>query len=146
MVLVAGAARAEGGDAGDAATAAMAAFAGFEPHVSVVLKKVRGVQMPIESQFSPGEIKGLSEEEIIPIIDPALIPGESLHFAEGRCFTTDESLLYVDIVRVARRHRLPAQGGPRSARSATRASPRPGMTRVKARTEGILGPLAARRR
>lgn len=78
---------------GDAATAAMAAIAGYEPQVSIVLKRVRGIRIPTTSQFSPSEIKGLSEEQINPIIDPALIPGEGLHFAEGRCFTTDESQL-----------------------------------------------------
>ena len=67
--------------------------------------------MPVASQYSPSEIMSLSDANIIPIIDPALIVGESVHFAEGRCFTTDASLLYIDIVRVARRPRLPAEGG-----------------------------------
>ncbi|PJR10703.1 hypothetical protein CEJ86_29035 [Sinorhizobium meliloti] len=42
----------------------------------------------------------MSNGQIIPIIDPALIPGESLHFAEGCCFTTDSTLNYIDVVRL----------------------------------------------
>ena len=57
------------GATGDAATAAMAAIAGYEPHISTVLKKVRGISMPLESQYGPTEIKGLSEQEMVPIID-----------------------------------------------------------------------------
>jgi hypothetical protein len=95
MVLLA----ARGGD-GDVAVAGMAAIAGYAPQVSIVLKSIRGVSIPVVSQFSPSEIKALSEEQIIPVIDPALIPGESLHFGEGRCYTTDAHLLYVDVVRV----------------------------------------------
>src|SRR5687767_4140188 len=51
------------GVTGDAATAAMAAIAGYEPHISTVLKKVRGISVPLESQYGPTEIKGLSEQE-----------------------------------------------------------------------------------
>jgi hypothetical protein len=53
------------GATGDAATAAMAAIAGYDPQISMVLKKVRGLSMPVESQYSPSEIKGLSEAGII---------------------------------------------------------------------------------
>jgi hypothetical protein len=84
----------------DVASAAMAAIAGFEPQVSMVLKKVRGVAMPLASQFSPSEIKLLSEAGINPIIDPSLIEGTSLHFADGLTYTTDADLLFIDIVRV----------------------------------------------
>ena len=142
MVMVAGrGAVLEGTDtAADAATAAMAAFAGYEPHVSVVLKKVRGLRMPVETQFSPGEIKALSEEEIIPIIDPALIPGESLHFAEGRAFTTDESLLYLDTVRVLDQLDFLLKAGLVGVIGDARIT-KAGLSSVKARTEGILGPL-----
>jgi len=44
----------------DVASAAMAAIAGFEPQVSMVLKKVRGIAMPLASQYSPSEIKQLA--------------------------------------------------------------------------------------
>jgi hypothetical protein len=127
-------------DPADAATASMAAFAGYAPHISVVLKRVRGMQMPTETQFSPGEIKSLSDEEIIPIIDPALIVGEGLHFAEGRAFTTDANLLYVDIVRVLDDIDFRLKAGLIGSVGDARIT-KAGLTAVKARTEGILGPL-----
>lgn len=128
------------GATGDAATAAMAAVAGFDPQVSMVLKKVRGFSMPVESQYSPSEIKGLSEAGIIPIIDPALVVGESLHFAEGRCFTTDASLLYIDIVRVLDDIDFRLKAGLIGAIGDARIT-KSGMTMLKTRVEGILGPL-----
>ncbi len=135
MVLVA----ARGADK-DVACASMSAIAGYEPHISAILKQVRGVKMPVEKQYSPTEIKGLSELEIIPIIDPDLMPGEGLYFAEGRCYTTDMTLLYVDIVRTLDdiEYRLKAGligliGDARITKS--------GMTKVKTRIQGILGPL-----
>ena len=127
----------------DVATAAMAAMAGFQPHISMVLKKIRGVTMPTESQYGPSEIKGLSEAEINPIIDPALIVGESLHFSEGRCFTTDANLLYIDIVRVLDDIEFRLRAGLIGAVGDARIT-KFGMTRVKTRVEGILGPLKRR--
>jgi hypothetical protein len=124
----------------DAATAAMSAIAGYNPQISMVLKKIRGFAMPVESQYSPSEIKGLSEEGIIPIIDPALIVGESLHFAEGRCFTTDASLLYIDIVRVLDDIDFRLKAGLIGAVGDARIT-KSGMTMLKTRVEGILGPL-----
>ena len=96
--------------------------------------------MPVESQYSPSEIKGLSEAGIIPIIDPALIVGESLHFAEGRCFTTDASLLYIDIVRVLDDIDFRLKAGLIGAVGDARIT-KSGMTMLKTRVEGILGPL-----
>jgi hypothetical protein len=142
MVMIAGrGATVEGTTApADAATASMAAFAGYQPQVSLVLKRVRGVRMPVETQFTPSEIRALSEEEIIPIIDPALIPGESLHFAEGRAYTTDTSLLYIDIVRVLDDIDFRLKAGLVGVIGDARIT-KPGLSAVKARTEGILGPL-----
>jgi hypothetical protein len=128
------------GATGDAATAAMAAIAGYEPHISMVLKRVRGFAMPVESQYSPTEIIGLSDENIIPIIDPALIVGESLHFAEGRCFTTDASLLYIDIVRVLDDIDFRLKAGLIGLIGDARIT-KFGMTRLANRAAGILGPL-----
>src|SRR3954447_376019 len=96
--------------------------------------------MPVETQFSPTEIKSLSDEEIIPIIDPALVPGESLHFAEGRAFTTDADLLYVDIVRVLDDIDFRLKAGLVGTIGDARIT-KAGLSGVKARTEGILGPL-----
>lgn len=124
----------------DAATAAMAAVAGLPPHASMVLKKVRGMRMATELQFGPTEIKGLSDEEIDPIIDPTLIPGESLHFAEGRAFTTDANLLYVDIVRVLDDIDFRLKAGLIGSIGDARIT-KAGLNALKARTEGILGPL-----
>jgi hypothetical protein len=135
MVTVA----ARGAD-GDTATAAMAAIAGFEPQVSIVLKRVRGIAIPTASQYTPSEIKGLSEEQIIPIIDPTLIPGEGLHFAEGRCFTTDESLLFVDTVRILDKLHFDLRAGLIGTVGDARIT-RAGLTQVKVRVEGVLGPL-----
>ncbi|BCB74863.1 hypothetical protein Pflav_012730 [Phytohabitans flavus] len=118
----------------------MAAIAGYEPHVSMVLKRVRGVTMPVESQYSPSEIVGLSDENIVPVIDPALIVGEGLHFAEGRCFTTDASLLYIDIVRVLDDIEFRLKAGLIGLVGDARIT-RFGMTRLANRAAGILGPL-----
>jgi hypothetical protein len=124
----------------DVATAAAGAIAGYPPEASVVLKRLAGVSMPKEKQYSPSEIKGLSEAGINPIIDPTLIPGTSLHFADGRTFTSNERLLFIDVVRVLddidfrlKARLIGAIGDARVTKS--------GMTLLKARTEGILGPL-----
>lgn len=131
------------GAAEDVATAAMAAIAGYEPHISTVLKKVVGVSMPTEKQYSPSEIIQLSEGNVIPIIDPALIVGESLHFAEGRLFTTDASLLYIDIVRTLDDIDFRLQAGLINSVGSARIT-KFGMTALKGRIEGILGPLKRR--
>ncbi|GAA4878602.1 hypothetical protein [Actinomycetospora straminea] len=128
------------GGTGDAAVASAAAIAGLEPHISTVLKRVRGVTMPVESQYAPGEIIGLSDANIIPIIDPALVVGESLHLAEGRCFTTDASLLYVDIVRVLDDIDFRLKAGLIGLVGSARIT-LAGLSRVVTRAAGILGPL-----
>lgn len=142
MVLVAvrGAVVEGTADPADAAAASMAAIAGHAPHVSLVLKRVRGIRMPTETQFGPGEIKGLSDEEVIPIVDPALIVGEGLHFAEGRAFTTDANLLYVDAVRVLDDVDFRLKAGLIGSVGDARIT-KAGLTSVKVRTEGILGVL-----
>lgn len=94
MVMVA----ARGATSGEVAAAAASAIAGQAPATSMVLKKIRGFSIPLASQFAPGEIKELSEDGIIPIIDPALITGTSLHFAEGTTYSSDATLKYIDIV------------------------------------------------
>lgn len=124
----------------DAAAAAMAAIAGYAPQISMVLKRVRDVSMPLAGQYSPTEIKQLSEAGIIPIIDPALIVGSSLHFAEGRTFTSDASLLYIDVVRVLDDIDFRLRAGLIGMIGDARIT-KAGMTRVKTRVEGILGPL-----
>ncbi len=127
----------------DAATACMSAMAGYEPHISLVLKKIRGLTMPVQSQFSPSEIRGLSEGGVIPIIDPALIVGDSLHFAEGRAFTSDAALLFVDIVRVLDDIDFRLKAGLIGMVGDARIT-KSGLTALKTRAEGILGPLQRR--
>ena len=127
----------------DVASACMSALAGYEPHISLVLKKIRGLTMPVQSQYSPAEIKGLSEAGVIPIIDPALIVGDSLHFAEGRAFTTDASLLFVDIVRVLDDIDFRLKAGLIGMVGDARIT-KSGLTALKTRAEGILGPLQRR--
>ena len=131
------------GGTGDAASAAMAAMAGYEPHISVLLKRIRGVTIPTASQYGPSEIKGLSEEGIIPLIDPSLIVGESLHFAEGRTYTTDASLLYIDIVRTLDDIDFRLKAGLIGLVGDARIT-KAGLTLLKSATEGILGPLQRR--
>ena len=127
----------------DAAAAAMAAIAGFEPQVSMVLKKIRGVTMPLASQFSPSEIRQLAEAGINPVIDPSLIEGTSLHFAEGRNYTSDADLLFIDIVRVLDDIEFRLKAGLIGLVGDARIS-KLGLTRVKLAVESILEPLVTR--
>jgi hypothetical protein len=128
------------GSSTDAATAAMAAIAGYQPHISIVLKQVRGVSMPIASQYNPSEIKGLSEAGINPLIDPALIVGEGIYFADGRAYSTDPALSFVDTVRVLHAAEFSLKAGLIGMIGDARIT-KAGMTRVLARVEGILGPM-----
>lgn len=139
MVAVRGAVDGDGQPA-DAATAAMAAIAGYPPHISMVLKRLLGIRIPLASQYSSAEIIGLSEAGLLPIIDPALIVGESLHFAEGRLFTTDASQLYIDIVRTLDDIDFRLRAGLIGLVGDARIT-RPGLIRLKTRIEGILDPL-----
>jgi hypothetical protein len=106
-----------------------------------VLKRIRGVRMPPEQQYGPSEITGLSEENVIPVIDPALIVGTSLHFAEGRCFTSDADLLYVDTVRTLDDIDFRLKAGLIGSVGDARIT-KAGLTLLKMKTEGVLGPLA----
>jgi hypothetical protein len=76
----------------DAAAAAMGTIAGYSPSTSVVLKQVRGFMMPVTSQYTPAEITTLAGAGAIPLVDPALIPGTGLYFADGGTFTSDATL------------------------------------------------------
>lgn len=139
MVAARGAVDDDGGSA-DTATAAMAAIAGYQPQTSIVLKQLRGITMPVETQYSPSEIKGLSELNIIPIIQPALIVGGGFYFAEGRTFTSDASLLYVDTVRSLDDIDFRLKAGLIGAIGDARIT-KPGLIALKARIDGVLGPV-----
>ncbi len=127
----------------DVATAAMAAIAGYEPQVSVVLKPINGIQIPNGSQYSPSEIMGLAQEGIIPIIDPSLIVGDSLHFGDGRTFSGNATVAYIDFVRVIDDIEFRLKAGLIGAIGDSRIT-KEGMTSLKVRLEGILGPLQRR--
>jgi hypothetical protein len=147
MVLIAArGAKYDNGTSADVATASMAAVAGYEPQISAVLKQVRGFKIDTKSRYGPTEIKQLSAGTSAltgntnPIIDPVMIPGESLHMAEGRCFTTDESLLYIDIVRVLDDIDFRLKAGLIGSVGDARIT-KAGMMTVKVRIEAILGVL-----
>jgi hypothetical protein len=127
----------------DVAAAATAAIAGYDPSTSMVLKRIRDVKLPPDQQYSPSEIKALSEANIIPLIRPALIVGESVHFAEGRTFTSDASLLYIDTVRTLDQLDFMLKAGLIGQVGDARIT-KAGMTTLKAQVESILGPLKRR--
>jgi hypothetical protein len=141
MVLVAArGAVADTPGAADVATAAMAAMAGFAPSTSILLKRVRGIAIPVEQQYSATEIKAMSEVGIIPIIQPSMIVGGGFYFGEGRAFTSDASQLYVDLVRTLDDIDFRLKAGLVGLVGEARIT-RAGLTLIKSTVEGILGPL-----
>lgn len=138
MVMVAArGAQADGGGAAEVAAAAASAIAGQPPATSLVLKRLRGLQMPLSGQYSPGEVKALSEDGIIAVMDPALIVGSSLHFAEGTAYTTDASLKYIDLVRLLDDVEFKLKAALIGMIGDARIS-RPGLAAVIRRAEGVL--------
>ncbi|MDA0160853.1 hypothetical protein OM076_11305 [Solirubrobacter ginsenosidimutans] len=123
---------------GDIATAGMAAVASLPPHYSVVLKKINGVTMPIPQQYAPGEIAKLAEAKVIPIIDPALIAGESLHFGDGYLFGADNQ--WIDLVRTLDDIEFRLRAGLIGLVGDARIT-KPGMTLLRTQVDGILGVL-----
>jgi hypothetical protein len=85
-------------------------------------------------------VKALSEKGIIPIIDPSLIVGESLHFADGQLFSSNASFAYVDYLRVIDDIEFRMKAGLIGAIGDARIT-KEGMTSLKIRIDGILGPL-----
>ena len=137
MVMIA----ARGAD-GDMATAAMAAIAGLAPQTAVVLKPVVGVDIPKEQRYSPSEIIALSNANIIPIIHPALITGDSLHFAEGRLFTSNASLQHIDTLRVVDDGSFKLQAGLIGMIGNARIT-KAGMTLLQTQLRAILDQMKA---
>ncbi|MFE2108157.1 hypothetical protein ACFXAF_20160 [Kitasatospora sp. NPDC059463] len=135
MVLVA----ARGAD-GDVAAAAAAVIAAHPPHVSLLLKQVKGVRIPKEKQYGPSEIIELSKAGLNPVIDPALIAGEGLHLAEGQTFTADPAYGYIDLRRIVDHVEFLLRAGLIGSVGDARIT-RTGLTMLKQRTEGILGGL-----
>jgi hypothetical protein len=140
VVVAARGAAADDGTSPDIASAAMAAIAGYAPSTSIVLKKVRGFSIPSGSQFTSTEIKALSEANVIPLIQPAMLVGGGIVFGEGRTFTSDASLLYVDIVRTLDDIDFRLKAGLILLVGDVRIT-RSGLTSTLVAVEGILGPL-----
>ena len=141
MVIVAArGATTDDGTNADVATAAMSAMAGYAPSTSIVLKRVRGFSVAPVSQYTSTEIKALSEFNIIPLIQPALLVGGGIVFGEGRCFTSDASLLYVDIVRTLDDIDFRLKAGLLGLIGDVRVT-RSGLTTTRGAVQGILGPL-----
>ncbi len=126
--------------AADAAAASMGAIAGYTPSASVVLKQVRGFSMPITSQYTPSEITTLAGQGALPLIDPALIPGTGLYFADGGTLSADAARNYVDIVRVLDDIEFRLRAGLIGSVGDSRIT-KAGLTSIRIRVEGILGPL-----
>jgi len=119
----------------DAATATMAAVAGLPVHHSLVLKQVRGVTMPVDQQYSPAEIKGLAERKIIPLIDPALISGETVHLADGWLFAPEDR--HVDLLRTMDDAEARLRAGLIGLVGDARIT-KPGLTLLRTVIDGIL--------
>ncbi|WP_428341203.1 hypothetical protein [Mycobacterium sp.] len=128
------------GATADAAAAAMGAIAGYPPAVSPVLKQVRGFTVPVTSQYAPAEITGLAEQGVIPLIDPALIPGTGLYFADGGSWSSDPNRNYIDVVRVCDDVEFKLRSGLIGSIGDSRIT-KAGLMQVLVRTEGILGTL-----
>jgi hypothetical protein len=132
------------GDHFDAAAATAGAVAGYPPHVSILMKQLRGLRIPLEHQFSPADIAQLSEGFVIPVIDPELIVGEGLYLGAGRAYTTDTTKLYVDIVRVLDDIEFRLKAGLIGSIGNVRID-RLGVKTLTNRIDGILSPLRSGR-
>ena len=140
LMVAARGATSDTGAQADTATAAMAAVAGLAPSTSIVLKRVRGVTVSTAEQYSPSEIKALSEFGIVPIIQPAMIVGGGFFFADGRLFTSDANLLFADVVRVLDQIDFTLKAGLIGAVGDARIT-KPGLIGLKTRVDGIMGPF-----
>lgn len=126
----------------DAAAAVMGVVAGYPPGTSVVLKQVRGFTMPVTSQYTPAEITGLAGEGLIPLVDPALIPGSGLYLGDGGLFSSDAARNYVDLVTLLDQLEFSLRAGLIGAVGDT-AITKAGLTSIRIRIEGIVGPFVA---
>jgi hypothetical protein len=129
-------------DTADAAAAVMGAIAGFPPGTSMVLKRVRGFTMPVTRQYTPAEITGLAGEGVIPLIDPALIPGSGLYLADGGVFSSDAARSYLDLVTLLDQMEFTLRAGLIGAVGDSRIS-KAGLTSIRVRMEGIIAPFLA---
>ena len=126
----------------DAAAAVMGAIAGYPPGTSVVLKQVRGFTMPVTTQYTPAEITGLAGQGVIPLVDPALIPGSGLYLGDGGLFSSDAARNYVDLLTLLDQLEFSLRAGLIGAIGDTSIT-KAGLTAIRVRIEGIVGPFVA---
>ena len=124
----------------DAAAAAMGAMAGYPPGTSVVLKQVRGFTMPVTSQYPATEVTGLAGQGVIPLVDPALIPGSGLYLADGGVFSSDAARNYFDLVVLLDQMESTLRAGLLGAIGDSRIT-KAGLTSIRVRIEGIIQPF-----
>jgi hypothetical protein len=126
----------------DAAAAVMGTVAGYPPGTSVVLKQVRGFTMPVTTQYTPAEITGLASQGVLPVIDPALIPGAGLYLADGGVFSSDAARNYLDVVTLLDQMEFALRAGLIGAIGDSRIT-KAGLTAVRVRIESVLAPFLA---
>ncbi|MFF4911232.1 hypothetical protein ACFY2T_40935 [Streptomyces sp. NPDC001260] len=146
IVLTAARVEAPGGEPGtDVAACTMATMAGYQPHISVLLKQVNGVSIPLERQFTGTEVAQLAEKAMLPLLDPEYITGEGLFLGSGRSYNpTDPARLYVDVVRVLDDIEFRLKAGLIGLIGNVRID-RLGMQGLRSRVDAILGPLQSSR-
>ena len=120
----------------------MGAIAGYPPGTSVVLKQVRGFTMPVTTQYTPAEITGLAGQGVIPLVDPALIPGSGLYLGDGGLFSSDAARNYVDLLTLLDQLEFSLRAGLIGAIGDTSIT-KAGLTAIRVRIEGIVGPFVA---
>jgi hypothetical protein len=129
----------------DVAASVMGAIAGYQPHVSVLMKQVVGVPIPLTRQFTGTEVQQLAEVAMMPLLDPELIAGEGVFIGSGRSYNTaDPSRLYVDVVRVLDDIEYKLKAGLIGVIGNVRID-RLGMQGLRGRIDAILGPLLTAR-
>jgi hypothetical protein len=146
MVLAAArVATVDGVPARDVAACAMATIAGYQPHISVLLKQVNDVEIPLPRQFTGTEVAQLAEKAMLPLLDPPYIAGSGVFLGSGRAYNpTDPSRLYVDVVRVLDDIEFRLKAGLIGAIGNVRID-RLGMEGLRSKFDAVLEPLRAAR-
>jgi hypothetical protein len=146
MILTAArVATAGGAPVSDVAADVMATIAGYEPHISVLLKQVNGLSIPLPRQFTGTEVAQLAEVAMLPLLDPEYIAGEGLFLGSGRSYNpTDPSRLYVDVVRLLDDLEFRLKAGLIGAIGNVRID-RLGMEGLRTKFDSILEPLRSAR-
>ncbi|WOP18914.1 hypothetical protein [Raineyella sp. LH-20] len=146
MILAAARVATDGGiPVQDVAAATMGTIAGYQPHLSVLLKQVNGLVIPLARQFTGTEVTQLAEVAMLPLLDPEFIPGDGLFLGSGRSYNpADPSRLYVDVVRVLDDIEYRLKAGLIGAIGNVRID-RLGMEGLRSRFDAILEPLRSGR-